>query len=165
MEQGRPAMAEPCRKLNWLAAMRFITLLQFVCLCLTVSAGNMAYAEIYRWTDEQGNVHFSDRESSRHASSKVEVRVNTYESVSYDRSILDTGKNVVMYSAEWCGHCKKAKHYFEREGIAYTEHDIEKNAKARAAYKRMGATGVPVILVGKQRMNGFSEKGFEKIYR
>jgi hypothetical protein len=28
----------------------------------------------------------------------------------------------------------------------------------------MGATGVPVILVAKQRMNGFSEAGFEKIY-
>jgi len=28
----------------------------------------------------------------------------------------------------------------------------------------MGAKGVPVILVGKQRMNGFSAAGFKQIY-
>lgn len=29
----------------------------------------------------------------------------------------------------------------------------------------LGATGVPVILVGKMRMNGFSVKGFQRIYQ
>ena len=29
----------------------------------------------------------------------------------------------------------------------------------------LGATGVPVILVGKKRMNGFSVKGFQRIYQ
>jgi len=124
-----------------------------------------ALSEIYRWTDEQGNVHYSDRETSRHVSKKVEVRVNTYESVSYDSSIFDTGKKVVMYSAEWCGYCKKAKRYFNMKGISYMEYDVEKNARAKSEYEEMGATGVPVILVGKKRMNGFSEKGFEKLYR
>lgn len=28
----------------------------------------------------------------------------------------------------------------------------------------MGAKGIPVILVEKQRMNGFSTEGFEHIY-
>jgi len=124
-----------------------------------------ALSEIYRWTDEQGNVHYSDRKTSRHVSKKVEVRVNAYESVSYDSSIFDTGKKVVMYSTEWCGYCKKAKRYFNMKGITYTEYDVEKNARAKSEYQAMGATGVPVILVGKKRMNGFSEKGFEKLYR
>lgn len=124
-----------------------------------------ALSEIYRWTDEQGNVHYSDRKTSRHVSKKVEVRVNAYESVSYDSSIFDTGKKVVMYSTEWCGYCKKAKRYFNMKGITYTEYDVEKNARAKSEYEKMGATGVPVILVGKKRMNGFSEKGFEKLYR
>ena len=70
-----------------------------------------------------------------------------------------------MYSAEWCGYCKKAKRYFNMKGISYTEYDVEKNARAKSEYEKMGATGVPVILVGKKRMNGFSEKGFEKLYR
>jgi len=133
--------------------------------CLGMWSASGALSEIYRWTDEQGNVHYSDRKTSRHVSKKVEVRVNAYESVSYDSSIFDTGKKVVMYSTEWCGYCKKAKRYFNMKGITYTEYDVEKNARAKSEYQAMGATGVPVILVGKKRMNGFSEKGFEKLYR
>lgn len=70
-----------------------------------------------------------------------------------------------MYSTSWCGYCKKAKQYFKKNNITFTEYNIEKNAKAKREYKKMGATGVPVILVGKKRMNGFSQKGFEAIYR
>ena len=36
--------------------------------------------------------------------------------------------------------------------------------RQKKRYKEMGATGVPVILVGNKRMNGFSEDGFESIY-
>lgn len=128
-----------------------------------LSAGTNA--EIYRWTDENGKVHFSDQKPWQTESEKVEVKVNTYESVSYDTSLFDTGKKVVMYSTSWCGYCKQAKRYFERKGIAYAEYDIEKNARAKRQYDKMRAKGVPVILVGKQRMNGFSEAGFERIYR
>jgi glutaredoxin len=134
-------------------------------LCLAALVSAQAGAEIYKWVDEQGNVNFSDKASGRHESSTVSVRVNTYTAVSYDVSLFDTGAKVVMYSASWCGHCKRAKRYFRQHGIAFTEYDIEKDRQARARYARMGAAGVPVILVGKRRMNGFSEAGFEKIYR
>lgn len=122
-------------------------------------------AEIYRWTDENGKLHFSDQKPWQTKSEKVEVKINTYEGVSYDTSLFDTGKKVVMYSTSWCGYCKKAKQYFKQNGIEYTEYDIEKDARAKRQYDKMQAKGVPVILVGKKRMNGFSEVGFERIYR
>ena len=121
-------------------------------------------AEIYKWTDEKGKVHYSDKKPTNLKSEEIRLRINTYESVSYDASIFNTGKKVVLYSTDWCGYCKKAKQYFVRKGIPFTEYDIEKNSKARKQYQNMGAKGVPVILVGNKRMNGFSEKGFEKIY-
>ncbi len=124
-----------------------------------------AEAEIFKWTDEHGKVHFSDKKPVDADASEVELRINTIESVSFDRSIFNFGKRVVIYSTEWCGHCEKAKRYFKRNKIRYTEYDIEKSRKGRKQYQKMGATGVPVILVGKRRMNGFSEVGFEKIYR
>ena len=122
------------------------------------------YTEIYKWIDEKGKVHFSDKKPRDLESEEIKLRINTYESVSYDTSIFNTGKKVVMYSTDWCAYCKKAKKYFVSKGIPFTEYDIEKNSEARKQYKQMGATGVPVILVGNKRMNGFSEEGFEKIY-
>jgi glutaredoxin len=69
-----------------------------------------------------------------------------------------------MYSTSWCGYCKKARKPFERNNIPYQEHDIEKSKKAAQEYKRLNGRGVPVILVGKRRMNGFSARTFDKIY-
>ena len=144
---------------------RIVRILVFVSLaaCLAVSSG--AFAEIYRWTDENGRVHLSDRDPGNQKTESVEVKVNTYKSVSYDTSTFDTGNKVVIYSTSWCAYCEQAKQYFKSHGIAFTEYDIEKSASAKARYDRMGATGVPVILVGKKRMNGFSEEGFRRIYQ
>lgn len=70
-----------------------------------------------------------------------------------------------MYSTSWCGYCKKARAYFDDHNIDYTDYNIEKNATAKQEYQAMGATGVPVIIVGNKRMNGFSASAFEKLYR
>lgn len=71
---------------------------------------------------------------------------------------------VVMYATEWCPYCAKARAYFKRTNTAYVEHDIEKSADARTEFKRLGGRGVPLILVGSQKMAGFSELAFESAY-
>jgi glutaredoxin len=124
-----------------------------------------AHSEIYQWTDENGKVHFADKPSAEHSSEVVEVQINTYESVSIDTSVFDTGKKVIMYSASWCGVCKEAKRYFKQKGIRFKEYDVEKSAKGKAEYRKLNAKGVPVILVGRQRMNGFNVDSFEELYR
>jgi glutaredoxin len=68
---------------------------------------------------------------------------------------------VVMYATSWCPYCAKARAYFAQGGIAYVEHDVEKSAHARAEFKRLGGHAVPLIVVGREKMNGFSEVGFE----
>lgn len=133
-------------------------------LCLALPA--TALSEIYRWVDSNGKVHFSDRPSRAHTSKELKLRINTYEGVSYDTASVDVGsRKVVMYSAAWCGVCKKAKRYFAEQGIDYEEIDVEKSSQGKAAFKKLGGKGVPIILVGDRRMNGFSEAGFEKLYR
>jgi glutaredoxin len=134
-------------------------------VCVVLAFAHDTQAEIYKWTDEKGKTHFSDRPSTEHSSEAVEVRINTYQSVSLETSTFDVGKKVVIYSTSWCGVCEKAKRYFKRKGIKFTEYDVEKSAKGRSEYKKLKTKGVPVILVGKQRMNGFSIERFERLYR
>jgi glutaredoxin len=71
--------------------------------------------------------------------------------------------DVVMYATSWCPYCAQARAYFARAGIAYVEHDVEKSARANAAFKRLGGRGVPLIVVGREKLNGFSEQGFEHL--
>lgn len=134
---------------------------------------SQAHGEIYRWKDKDGNVHFGDRPPPEATTKKVEIKVNTYESVEvhnnpdmfYKRDKEKQGANrVVMYSAEWCGVCKRAKSYFKKKKIPFQELDIDKSEKARKGFEKLEGRGVPIILVGNKRMNGFSPKRFEEMY-
>ena len=60
-----------------------LTLLALVLLpsILTPSHGN---AEIYKWTDENGRVHFGDKPAENVSAESVTVEVNSYTNVTYD---------------------------------------------------------------------------------
>lgn len=121
-------------------------------------------AEVYKWTDEQGRVHFGDQPQDKEKAERLSLKVKPYESVSYESVAPAKSQRVVMYAASWCGYCRQARNYFRQSGIAYVEYDIEKNQSARKAYDAIGGNGVPVILFGDKRLNGFSIDSFRAIY-
>ncbi|GAA6153258.1 glutaredoxin family protein [Pseudoteredinibacter isoporae] len=124
-----------------------------------------AYSQIYKWVDDDGKVHYSDSKNRPvgQNAEKLTLKVNTYTNISYQVEKKRVEK-VVMYSASWCGYCKKARKYFASNSIPFVEYDIETNKRAKREHEKMGATGVPVILYGNKRMNGFSVEGFKRIY-
>lgn len=72
-------------------------------------------------------------------------------------------KKVVMYSTSRCPACSMAKSYFARKGIPYDERDVERSPQAREEFERMGGRGVPLILVGTEKMEGFSEQRLNQL--
>ena len=133
--------------------------------------GAAAAQSIYRWVDAQGKVHYtSDPPPGTRAKEQVRPRVNSYAAPAAASTPAATPQPqaraalpVVMYATSWCPYCAQAREYFGRNGIAYTEHDIEKSAAANAEFRRLGGRGVPLILVGREKMSGFSELGFESL--
>jgi len=45
------------------------------------------------------------------------------------------------------------------------ERDIERSRLAKRAYDRLGGNGVPLIVVGENKMSGFSVRQFDRLYR
>lgn len=110
-------------------------LIVLICaLLFTVSAS----AEILKWTDKDGKVHFGDRLPAGVETSIVEVKINTYESPNIEalQEFLNPRDKVVMYSAEWCGVCKKAKKYFKANNIPYKDYDVDKSSKGKKDFKK-----------------------------
>ena len=140
--------------------------MKLILLISTLLFSMGASAEILKWTDSNGKVHFGDKPPADAVTSVVKVKINTYESPNIEamQDVLNPKDKVVMYSAEWCGVCKKAKKYFKANNIPYKDYDIDKSSKGKKDFKKLGAKGVPVILVGKKRLNGFSARSFESIY-
>ena len=125
-------------------------------------------ADIHEWRDKDGQVHFGDRPPGDIASTVVKVKTNVYTSPSIEalsKALIHVEAQVVMYSASWCGYCRKARHYFNNHNVAFSEYDIETSEKGQRDYQQLGAQGVPVILVGEQRLNGFTPAAFESIYK
>lgn len=139
-----------------------------ILLCIAMP---QASAEIYKWVDDKGNIHFSDSRPKTHAAERVVVKPNTYNSVSVEPFDTTTNKatagkaRVVMYSTEWCGVCKSAKRYMQTNNIPFKEYDVEKSRKGKADFARLNGSGVPILLIGDKRMNGFSPGRFEKMYQ
>lgn len=138
-------------------------------LCLG-GAALAANGQIYKWTDAQGHVHFGDRPGGNGQAQVVTPQINTYSGaeVSHDESLgatpAEQHPGVRMYSASWCGVCKQARSYFTRNHIPFTEYDVEQSDKGRRDFKALHGSGVPIILVGNQRMNGFDAGSFEAMY-
>jgi glutaredoxin len=140
-----------------------LILLFFVSLLFTATATG----EIYKWIDQQGNIHFTDRPPANEITEKIEVEINSYTSpkiIDLDR-LFGKSNKLVMYSTAWCGYCKKARDYFNSNNIAFDEYDIENTNKGKRDYKKLGGSGVPIILMGNKRMNGFSVNKFKRFYK
>ena len=144
-------------------------LISFLILCPLLLVVGRSHAEIYTWKDAQGRSHFGDRPPAESQATQLQLRINTYtnpeiQALNQPLSSSDH-RQVVMYSTSWCGVCKKAKRYFRKKKIPFQEYDVEKSRKGKSDFRRLGGRGVPIILVGDQRMNGFTAGRFDSFYR
>ncbi len=149
-----------------------LTLLLATISLLFVTLG---HAEIYKWTDGDGVVHFGEKAPSSGKSEIVNITVHrppTPSPSSRKAGVaadevkrVGNTKKIIMYGTSWCTYCKKAREYFREEGIRFIEYDVEKLPRRMREFKRLGGTGYPLILIGKNdQMRGFSISGFERRY-
>ncbi|MGH0031613.1 MAG: glutaredoxin family protein [Myxococcota bacterium] len=73
------------------------------------------------------------------------------------------GGGIVLYSAEWCGACKKAKRWLDRNDVDYELRDIDTPRWAQELMRKTGRRAVPVIDVEGRILTGFSAAGYEKL--
>lgn len=95
--------------------------------------------------------------------------ISYYSSTQADRlvtegPVVETAVNLpVMYTATWCGYCRRAKAYMAQKHIPYREVDVE-SAAGKVEYANTGERGVPVLVRGGEHFVGFSEKYYESIF-
>lgn len=151
------------------------TLIIIIC-CFTVFLGGLqVHAEVFKWVDAQGNIHYSDKKPENQSIEEIKIKTHTpdlshlkdnsdYAEAGVADKPYKKKQKVTMYSASWCGYCKKARAYFQENKILYAEYDIEKNLKAKQRYEQLGGTGVPLLVAKRKQMQGFSVAKLERWY-
>lgn len=72
-------------------------------------------------------------------------------------------RTVVLYATPTCGYCKKARRFFEENGIVYSERNVNASMAASKEMRALGGSGVPTILIdGEQVILGWNERALRE---
>ena len=73
---------------------------------------------------------------------------------------------IVVFGANWCGSCRAARAWLEKEGYAYEWHDVDDPATGRLLQAEAkippGRTAIPVIGVDGDYSSGFNPRGLQR---
>lgn len=85
-----------------------------------------------------------------------------YTEGNYAAYFPDPGIKVVMYGTSTCPFCAKARDYLRERGVAFADYDIQESAAAREAFGKLDGKGVPLILIGDRRIEGFAPPVYDE---
>ena len=75
----------------------------------------------------------------------------------HDALFAKAGNEVVMYATTTCQYCAKTRALLAKEGVKYTEYQIDTSEAANAEFIAKGGIGVPLLYIGERRIDGFRE--------
>jgi mycoredoxin len=64
-------------------------------------------------------------------------------------------ENVILYGTSWCENCAKTRQFLTTNHIPYFEYDVDNSSEGQEQFKQLHGTGVPVILVKTEVIQGF----------
>ena len=70
---------------------------------------------------------------------------------------------VILYYADWCGYCRKAKSHLDRRGIAYELRDVDIPANQAELVAKSGGRSIPVIDVDGRILKGYSPERLDQL--
>lgn len=79
-------------------------------------------------------------------------------------SSSESSAAVQLFTAEWCGYCRKAKAYLAEKRIPYQEHDIDTSDGRRAFAQAGSGSGIPLLRWKGKQMQGFSKAAYDSLF-
>lgn len=144
-----------------------------LCAVLLAAVSGLAAADtLYRWTDKDGGIHYTDLPPQFEVK-RLEVREmgsgNYVETSQASYALNKAHKDfpVTLYAAPDCtAECKSAREFLAKRAIAFSEVSVDSEA-AVAQYKGVfvGSTDVflPALTVGSQKMKGFEQAAWNRM--
>lgn len=126
---------------------------------LALCASLPAAAEIYRWVDDNGRVHFTDQPPPNVKKVQQVPGASGPGDPNIGKLREATQKSpITLYSAE-CGQpCTDAENYLKGRGIPYKVRMVDRDyAASQELKKRVGGNSVPTLAIGSSTQRGFDK--------
>ena len=140
-----------------------------------------AAAQVHKWIDNEGRVHYGDRVPPGKDVKASELRGTV--SVANGMTVvpeflkgppakphrvaspMPNQGEMWIYTTPRCGYCRHAKEHMRLKGIPFVEKDIQDNPAYRHEFRALGGKGVPLTLAGSSKMAGYSEERYEQFLK
>jgi len=139
----------------------------FVMILLAGWTG-LVCAQLYKWTDSEGRVHYSDLPQlpSTKGVEKTKLSANVIESDDMPYALQQTAKKnpITLYIFAKCGEpCMLAQSLLDKRGLPYTIKNGETTDKTEL-HKLTGDTKMPILLVGSKLLkSGYVEVTWNRV--
>lgn len=125
-------------------------------LALLLCLGS-AQAQVYKWKDAKGVVHYSDTPDTSHPKAEEVGNAPAPSQAALPYALARAARNhpVTLYTTDKCGACDQARAFLRQRGIPFSEKTVSSDADA-AALNQAGSDGsLPFLTVGRSKLTGF----------
>lgn len=131
-------------------------------------AATSAAAQMYRWTDPSGRVHFTDTPppgAARNVQKRPAAAGGSDPSAGsnepYALQMARKNSPVKLYSAPGCGAaCDEARKLLNTRGVPFAEVSVASEAQIKELKELVGSPSVPALVVGDNVRKGFEEGAY-----
>lgn len=126
-----------------------------------------ASAQLYRWTDSSGRVHYTDTPPPPSATDVKQKSVPVSGSGPSEPFVLQQARKdfpVKLYTAPGCQPCDSARELLNKRGVPFSEVSISGEPdKLEELQKTTGISGVPALVVGRHVQGGFEDAIYHRM--
>jgi glutaredoxin len=136
-------------------------LIVLACACPHLSA----VAQMYKWTDAQGTVHYTDTPPARQASQigAPSAGPAAQASLPYELARAVKANPVTLYTTAQsaCGGCDQGRALLHARGVPYTEKTVNTGEDNEQLRKLTGQLELPLLVVGSRKVAGFQDAAWQ----
>jgi len=135
-------------------------------LGLLVIADVAAAAQMYKWKDEHGTVHYSDTPPPRGPAQRMQTDAQApagAPALPYELARAVQAAPVVLYTTARCDACDQGRALLRARGVPFAERTVN-TAQDQQQLEQAGGgkSDLPLLLVGSRKVTGFQAAAWQE---
>jgi glutaredoxin len=133
-----------------------VTMRPALALLLLACAG-LAQAQLFKWADTQGKVHYTDAPPppSARILEKRSLSAANADALPFELAEAVRNNPVVLYTTPKCPPCEQARAMLAKRGVPYTEKIVATAEDLVRLRQAGGEQTLPFLTVGRMKQSGF----------
>jgi glutaredoxin len=126
-----------------------------------------AFSQVYKWTDAQGTVHYTDTPPPAQKASQIKPPAaggsGQPAALPYELARAVKASPVTLYTTTQsaCGGCDQGRALLRARGIPFTEKTVNSDEDKEQLRQLTGKLELPLLVVGSHRIAGFQDAAWQ----